>query len=281
MKYECLFCLEHTGLYSLEMMKQLSEQQLSYVVISGLELRKSLGIRRGKDDRVDARRIAEYAYLRQEKLVLHQMPDPSITQLKDLLSLRAMHVRTRAGYKARLKEQKRVMKQSESPVLFQSQKSIIHCLDRQIEKLEKQIRQLIQQDDHFRHYFALITSVKGIGLIVAAKIIVKTKCFTAFANWRKFACHIGTAPFPNESGLRKGKHRISNIADKEMKTLLSLAAQVAIVHDPQIKQFYHRKVKEGKPKKNVINAIRNKMIARVFSVAKRGTPYVILHPNAA
>ena len=59
-----------------------------------------------------------------------------------------------------------------------------------------------------------------------------------------------------------------------MKTLLTLAARNAIQYDPEIKLFYKRKIKQGKLSKKVINAVRNKLLARAFSVVMRGTPYV-------
>ena len=278
---QCLFCLEHTGLYSLEMMKQLSAHQIRYAAISGLELNRSLGIRRGKSDRIDARRIAEYAFLRQEKLKLHELPSEELMRLQDLLSLRALHVRTRAGYKARLHEQKRVLKQMDNPILFQSQNRTIVYLSKEIKKVEQQILQLINESKPIKYYFDLICTITGIGMVVAAKVIVKTRCFASFTDPRKFSCYIGSAPFPKESGKMKTNHRISHIADKEMKTLLTLAAQVAILYDPEIRDFYHRKLKDGKSKKCVRNAVRNKLIARIFSVAKRGTPYVVLNKFAA
>lgn len=278
---QCLFCLEHTGLYSLEMMKQLSVHQIPYAVVPGLELKRSMGIRRGKNDRIDARRIAEYAALRQDKIKLHELPSKELMALQDLLSLRAFHVRTRAGYKARFSEQKRVFKQKDNPILFQSQKRIIAKLGNEIRKVEQQIQKLIEASQPIKYYFDLLCTIRGIGMVVAATVIVKTKCFSSFSDPRKFACYAGTAPFPKESGKTIGSHRISNIADKEMKKLLTLAAQAAILYDPEIKHYYLRKLKQGKSKKCVRNAIRNKLIARIFSVAKRGTPYVILNKHAA
>ena len=60
-----------------------------------------------------------------------------------------------------------------------------------------------------------------------------------------------------------------------------MCALSAIGHDPQIKAYYQRKVKEGKHKMSVINAVRNKIIARVFAVVQRKTPFVDIHKFAA
>ncbi len=119
---ECLFCFEHTGLYSLEMMVELEKQSLKYSAIPGLVLKKSLGISRGKSDPIDALRIAEYGYMRQDRLTLTKMPSKAIINLKNLINMRAMHVRNRASYESRMNEQFRVLKKTEHSEIFNSQK---------------------------------------------------------------------------------------------------------------------------------------------------------------
>jgi transposase len=64
------------------------------------------------------------------------------------------------------------------------------------------------------------------------------------------------------------------MADKELKTLLTNGAYAAIRYDGQIRNYFQRKLKEGKNEFSVINAIRNKLIHRVFATVNRGTPYV-------
>ena len=55
-----------------------------------------------------------------------------------------------------------------------------------------------------------------------------------------------------------------------------MGAISAIRHDRELKAYFDRKVKEGKNKMSVINAIRNKLISRVFATVNRGTPYMQL-----
>jgi len=51
--------------------------------------------------------------------------------------------------------------------------------------------------------------------------------------------------------------------------------------DKELKLYYKKRIEDGKPKMSVINIIRNKLIARVFAVVKRGTPYVMIDKYAA
>lgn len=277
---DCLFCFEHTGLYSLEMTHQLAKRGLKFALIPGLEIRQSLGVQRGKTDPIDARRIAEYGFRFMDKITLYDIPDQDISDLQDLLSLRAMHVKTRASYKTRFKEQRRVIKKAKSHLLFKSQQKTIALLDKEINQIEKAMQEIINNNAKIKKYYDLIVSIKGIALVTATSILVKTRCFTQFENWRKFACYCGTAPFSHQSGKYRGKNKISKIGNQYMRTLLTLAARTAAMYDPELKAYKERRLKEGADKKKITNMIRNKILARVFSVAKRKTPYVVLHQHA-
>lgn len=53
-----------------------------------------------------------------------------------------------------------------------------------------------------------------------------------------------------------------------------MCAISAIQHNPEMKTYYQKRVSLGKNKMSTINIIRNKLIARIFAVVKRQTPYV-------
>lgn len=128
-----------------------------------------------------------------------------------------------------------------------------------------------------KNTFALLTSIIGVGPITAINCIVETENFTKFTIGRKFSCHCGVAPFPHESGSSvRGQTRTNPACNKRLKAIFYAAATTAEIHDPQLKQYKIRKLKEGKNKFSVKNAVANKLILRVFSVVKRGTPYVKL-----
>lgn len=61
-----------------------------------------------------------------------------------------------------------------------------------------------------------------------------------------------------------------------MKRLLHLSAMIASHSDNELRNYYQKRLDEGKHRMEVLNIIRNKIVARVFAVVKRGTPYVEL-----
>ena len=81
---DCLICMEHTGTYGLLLFAWLSQFGIDFCVEPGLQIKRSLGMTRGKNDKVDARRIAEYCYTSRAKLKLFKMPSVLVLQIKQL-----------------------------------------------------------------------------------------------------------------------------------------------------------------------------------------------------
>ncbi len=68
--------------------------------------------------------------------------------------------------------------------------------------------------------------------------------------------------------------KVSHLANKKLKAIINMCAISAIQHNPEMKRYYLKRVSQGKSKMSTINIIRNKLIARIFAVIKRQTPYV-------
>ena len=272
---ESLFSFEYTGLYSYQLAVQLQSRSLMFVMLPGLELKRSCGITRGKSDQVDAEKIAEYTFLRRSKLQPMQLPENTILELKRLVSLRFKLVRQRAGFKATLRESRSVLAKSEGMVYCKIQEDMVKRLTLHIEQIESLMVVLAESDPVIKRQVELITSVQGVGTQTALVMVTITHGFQKFSTWRKFACYSGTAPFPYQSGTSiRGHTKVSPIANKRIKSVLSSIAVCAIRHNPELKAYYQKRLQEGKNKMSIQNIIRNKLIARIFAVVQRGTPYV-------
>jgi len=272
---EILFIFEFTGLYSHQLSVFLTEYYIPFAMVPGLAIKRSLGIARGKDDKIDATKIALFGYRLREELTPYKLPSKEIISLKRLLTLRERLVKHRAGYKACLKEQKRVLKKKDNLILFETQEKMIVALTKQIDKVEQEMQAIIKDNNELHTIYKLVTSVKGIGPQTALFLIAYTDGFAKFKNARKFASYCGIAPFPNSSGTSiRGKTKVSNLANKKIKSLLDLCAKSAIQNSFEMKAYYNKRINEGHNKMSTINIIRNKLIARVFAVVRRGVPYV-------
>jgi transposase len=270
-----LFVFEHTGLYSHKLAVFLTNESISFSMVPGLEIKRSLGIVRGKDDRVDSRDIARYGYRLRDEIKLYKLPSKELKFLKTLLALRETKVKQRSGDKALLKEYKLVYKRKENETVFKILEKSIKSLTKYITEIELEMDKIIKSDEELKNQYVLITSIKGIGPQIALYTLVFTEGFTKFKTPRQFASYCGVAPFPNSSGTSiRGKTKVSNLANKKIKSLLDLGAKGSIQYNLEMKTFYERRLELGKSKMSTINIIRNKLIARMFAVVKRNSPYV-------
>jgi transposase len=153
-------------------------------------------------------------------------------------------------------------------------RKLIRQLQINIEQMDSVIRNTIKSDTRLKQQSAMIESVPGVGPQTTAHILVTTQGMKLFSDSRKYACYCGVAPFEYSSGSRyRGKTKVHYLANHKMKSLLHMAALNASVYDPEIKIYYERKKAEGKNPMSILNAIRFKLIDRVFAVVKRNQPY--------
>ena len=274
-KDELLFCMEHTGVYTYQLSCFLSEKEIDFCLENPLQIKRSMGVSRIKNDKADAQLIALYAMRHQEDLELYILPSKSISKLKHLLTHRDRLIKSKHTFKVASNELSKHTNKEDCDFISKDSKSLIKILNDRIEKIDLEIKQLIESEESLKKNYDLAISVGGVGKATASYMIACTNNFTSFNNSRKFACYSGIAPFEHSSGTSvKGKTKISHLANKKMKSLLSIGACSAIQHDKELKNYYKRRIKDGKAPMSVINVVRNKIVSRVFAVVKRGTPYV-------
>jgi transposase len=274
-KQDILFCMEHTGVYVLPLACYLSENKLCFCLENPYHIKHSMGLQRGKTDKADAKMIARYATMHQEELKLSNFPGKIIIKLQALLAYRERLVNAQKGFKVANGELSAFVEKQISSHINKETKSLIKCFENRIKKADKQIDELIKQDLQMSKNYELAKSVKGIGPIIASYMIVYTQNFTTITDSRKFASFSGIEPFEHSSGTSiKKRNSVSHLGNKKMKRLLNNGAWNAAKYDNEIKIYFKRKLEEGKNQLSIINAVRNKIVSRVFAVVKRGTPFV-------
>lgn len=274
------FCFEHTGMYSLPLSMFLHERQACFYVVSGLLVKRSLGLTRGKSDKVDARNLARFAFLHQQELHPYELPSATLIRLKQLLAFRSKLVRQSSAHKAHMREARQVLDRQD--MMISLTEEFITVFAGKIRQVEKEMMSLIQSDEQLSKSFQLVSSIKGVGMVLGVAMIICTNNFKTFQTWRQFACYAGIAPFEHQSGTSfRGRTRVSSLGNRQIKTLLHQSALTAIQHNTEMKQYYQRRVEEGCNKMATINIVRNKIVSRIFAVAKRQTPYVDVHKFAA
>ena len=263
--------MEATGNYTYELCLFLEQQSVDYSIQSPLHLKRSFGLTHGKNDKVDASRIAYYAYLHRDDIKLSKLASESVRKLKSLIAERKSLVVEIARCKAQLKE---VGEHAPSAGTIKRTEALQEFLESQVESIEEEMAQTIEVDEKMRTNYHLLLSVDGIGVVNAINTIIATHNFEMFDNARQYASYIGVAPFEHISGTSvRGRTHVEPGA-KMLKADLTGAVRSCINHDKEIRKYYERKMAEGKAYGIVANAIKFKLLLRMFAVIKRGTPFV-------
>jgi transposase len=269
-----LCCMEHTGLYTRQLVHYLVSREVKVWLESSLQIKRSQGLVRGKSDQIDAQRIARYAHVYQNKAQIVQISLLTIEKLKDLQANRRRLMKALQSLRVSTEELQQ-FDPSTGKLIDKVNREAIRGLEKSLDKVDEQILTHIGEDETLKQKYDLMLTVKGVGKVLGAMLLVYTHGFNRLADSRKLACYSGVAPFVYESGKSiRGKTGVSKFANNDLKRVLHMAAISSVQHNPELHEYYQRKVQEGKNKMSVINAVRNKLLHRIVAVIKRGTPYV-------
>jgi len=226
-----------------------------------------MGIRRGKSDKADAQVIARYIKLHHTECRLCKPPEQIITRLKLLFSYRERLLKVKHQLSVASKEIHGFIAAELCKEMIHDSDVLIKNIGNKIDKAEKLILSIIMSDSETKRIYQLITSVPGIGLITGTYLIIVTQNFTIIENSRKLSRYGGMSP--------------ARIGNKKLKSLLSNCVGTNLRYDSETKEYYHRKILEGKHEGVVINNLKNKILHRVYAVVNRGTNYVNIRKYAA
>lgn len=218
--------------------------------------------RLAKTDKIDAQVLAQFgAYMKPPRA---ELPGAGRTQLKELLAYRSQITQEITARTAQLRGYA-------SADLLARASDALARLKQERTALERQIKTLIESDPAMAHDFVLLTSVPAIGTIVAATLIAELPELGKLTR-RQIAALAGLAPFPRESGERRGYRSIRG-GRADVRCALFCAARVALRHNPRIAQFYDRLRGRGKGGKVAIVAAMHKLLTIANAMLKSNTKW--------
>lgn len=270
-----LFCMEATGLYCFTLTQFLTAKSIDVWVEHAASIKKATALARGKNDKVDSQRIAAYAAKYPERVRLWKPVNATLERIRHLSALRERLVETKKKLEVPIKEFEQVGDIVMARLLMKSVKSSLSSIDKDLKSIESKIIETVNSDENLKSLYKLVTSVVGIGFVTAVNLLIYTNGFTMLKDTRKLACYCGVAPFEYSSGSSvRGKTKVHYMANKKLKCNLHMASLSAVKLDADLKAYYERKVAEGKNKMSVLNAVKNKLLARVIAVVNKQQEYV-------
>ena len=226
---QAVFCQEHTGIYNAHLLELLHELKLSIWLESSLQIKQAGGMQRGKTDKVDAQRIAQYAYRFRDQIRLWTPPREVIQKLAFLSATRQRLNQAYNLLAVPVTEQETFVNKALQKTLKGNVKKSLSALKEEQKAVEMQIHNLIQADARLKELFDLMVSIPGVGPVIATELLLATNEMQSINEPKKLACHAGVAPFEYRSGSSiRGKTKVSHQARKRLKALIHLGTMSAI-----------------------------------------------------
>ena len=263
--------MEATGNYSALLVYLLSEAGITTSLENPLKVKNFARamLSTVKTDEIDARLIALYG----EKMT----PAPYKLRSDAILTLKQKRTVIR-----QLKKQliaTRNLKGSMEALPFfdtkckRSVEKTIAFLEKQIKDLEEDLANLACSE--YKKQMDLLTSIKGIGITLAAALIMTTGGFTYFDNAKQLTRYLGLSPTYQQSGTSVNvKGHINRNGDSYLRSQLYVAAFASIRSNTECKACYDRLRSKGKPGKVAVIAVANKLIRQAFAVVTQEKPYI-------
>lgn len=272
---DVLFCCETTGGYDRLLCDYVYARGLEIWRESALQIKRSMGLRKGKDDKADSLMIAEYAMRHMDKAVIYQTPGKTVRQLKELFLYRHKLVQERTSAKVRMNELKATAGKSEAMrFIVRDAGKHVRSIDKSIRDCEKQILALIASDEDIQRNYDHIVSTPGISIVNATALIAYTNNFKGITTPNKAASYWGSAPFREQSGTSVDKKAsVKCYSSSLLKATLTQAAECAIKQHGIYHDYYLRLEKEGKPYGIIVNNVRNKLIHLTYALIANDMDY--------
>ena len=272
---DVLFCCETTGGYDRCLCDYIYAKGLDIWREGALQIKRSMGVRKGKDDKADSLMIAEYAMRHMDKAVIYESPSKILRGLRALLLYRGNLVKEKTQMAVRLKELEATAERSESlNFILRDIRKVIRVLDKSIAESVKQIQKVYDSDASLKKSYDHITSVSGIGIVNATALIAYTGNFAAIRTANKAASYWGCAPFREQSGTSVHKKAyVRCYSSSLLKAYLTQAAECTIKEHGIYHDYYLRLKAAGKPYGVIVNNVRNKLIHLVYSLVTDDKDY--------
>ena len=263
-----LVCCENTGVYLHKLAFALQSTPLTLWVVHPLLLRHyAIELNRFKTDKADAEKLLQYARTNFHKAVPYRMGNTSSQMLRELFQLRKQIIAERSAWLCR--KEAIDNKAFCNPITAAIQFQMLGFLSALIKQLNHEIKQLIISNQQFRSLYQILLSVPGIGPVTAQHLLFATDGFTRFSNWRAFACYIGTAPFPRQSGTSlKLRLRTSKQAYKTLKADLCQGATSVCRKGQLFYSYYQQMISLNKPHLYILNSIKNMLLKIIFRLVQ-------------
>ena len=266
---EVLVCCENTGSYMDKLAFVMKGLCATFWVVHPVIMKGyRLDLQRTKNDKVDSKKIAEFALAHQHKAVNYHHPDQKTKEMKELYLLRKQLVGLRQKTLNFIASEKdKAIPGIMNTLVYQQ---VINFISDLIKEVERSINLLVKSEKTILSFYKILISIPGIGPVTAQHIMVVTDGFKKINDYKSFACYTGIAPFARSSGTSiRYRPRTSKKANQELKADMHQGA-ISVIRKGQLFYTYYTKmIDRGKHHLWIMNSIINMIAKCVFNLIKK------------
>ena len=264
--------LEASGGLELPLVAALAVDELPVVVVNPRQVRdfaRATG-RLAKTDALDASVLAHFGEA--VKPPVRPLRDAETQTLNSLVARRHQVMSMLVSERNRLNTAIAVAVRS-------SIEAHIEWLQRELDDLDTDLRQTLQQSPVWREKDNLLRSVPGVGEQISLTLLAHLPELGTLDR-RQVAALVGVAPFNRDSGTLRGRRTVWD-GRARVRAVLYRGALVAARYNPVIRDFYHRLLAAGKPKKLALTACMRKLLVILNSMLRHRSTWCDLSVQVA
>ena len=273
---DCCCVVEYTGTYSSKIALALCQAGIKVSLITPAQSKAfaTMKHRTTKNDKSDARLLAEYGAFNAAELRFYTPPSEEQLQFRQLLDTIEQLEKMRQQVRNQRHAYEQLPPRHQQKVILQTYQNSENQLDKQISDLNETLKALDHHDEDLDNTRQLMTTVKGIGEKTANVILAKTNGIKKFQNHKQLAKFAGIAPTEKTSGSSvRGRRGINRSGNASLRKALYGATWSSLRGNKACKVLYDRLRAKGKPVKVALIAVANLLLRQIFAVVTTQKPF--------
>ena len=266
---ELCLIFEPTGIYAHDLILHCQKHHIKAIIVGSKEARdyaRSIK-QRSKTDKIDAKVLYRYHTQIEEEAITTPFLD---THMRAITQKRNVYEK----YQKMIHQLKNLIEATDTAdtILLASLNNQIISLEKSSQKLLDAIEELLLANEEHKVAIAHLQTIPGVAKKSALVILMEILRYPK-ARSHEFVALMGLDPVLKDSGIFRGKSRISKQGGRYLRGKLYMSTVVAIQHNDRLKVFYERLVQNGKPKKLALIAAMRKLLRIAFAMVKNKEPY--------
>jgi transposase len=260
-------CMEATNLYWEALATYLYAQGYTVSVVNPARIKgyAMATMQRNKTDKLDRAVIASFCATHHP--AAWQPLSDEHRRLRALVRHREELLQTQRQQQNRLRD-------TTDTLVLASLQAGLETIASQLEAVERAIKAHLAAHSELCANLELLTSIVGIGVITAAKVLAEFGDIEQYESAKAAAADAGLTPSTFESGTSvRRRPRLSKMGKAGIRGALYWPAITAMRRCPGCKAYAERLAARGKAKKVIIGAVMRKLVHIIYGVLKHRTPY--------